>query len=117
MSWYILIDRELCALYIDAVHFLQILLFCLFSAYYYIMSLNDFRPIFLNEFKLNQSAAEIARKFNQAFGNEHTFAHEHTVRRWFTKIRSGHFSLEDESRNGGPTYSKPRRGFEDPGGD
>ena len=44
--------------------------FCLFSAYYYVMSLSDFRPIFLYEFKLNQSAVEIVRKINQAFGND-----------------------------------------------
>ena len=34
------------------------------------MLLSDFRPIFLYEFKLNQSAAETARKINQAFGND-----------------------------------------------
>ena len=34
------------------------------------MSLSDFRSIFLYEFKLNQSAAETARKINQAFGND-----------------------------------------------
>ena len=30
-----MIDREFSALYIDAVHFVQILIFCPFSAYYY----------------------------------------------------------------------------------
>ena len=64
------------------------------------MSLSDFRPIFLYEFKLNQSAAEIARKINQAFGNDSV--NEHTVRRWFAKFRSGDFSLEDEPRSGRP---------------
>ena len=54
----------------DAVHFLQILIFCLVSAYYYMMSLSDFRPIFLYEFKLNQRTADTARKINQAFGND-----------------------------------------------
>ena len=49
--------------------FFQILINCLFSAYYY-MSLNDFRSIFLYEFKLIQSAAETARKINQTFGND-----------------------------------------------
>ena len=34
------------------------------------MSLSDLRPIFLYEFKVNQSAAETARKFNRAFGND-----------------------------------------------
>ena len=34
------------------------------------MSLSDFRPIFLYEFILNQSAAETARKINLAFGND-----------------------------------------------
>lgn len=80
--------------------FFQILIFCLFSAYYYMMSLSDFRPIFLYEFKLNQSAAETARKINQAFGNDSV--NERTVRRWFAKFRSGDFSLEDEPRSGRP---------------
>ena len=35
--------------------FFQILIFWLFSAYYYMMSLSDFRPIFLYEFKLSQA--------------------------------------------------------------
>ena len=34
------------------------------------MWLSDFRPIFLYKIKLNQSAAETARKINQAFGND-----------------------------------------------
>ena len=34
------------------------------------MPLSDFWPIFLYEFKLNQGAIEIARKINQAFGND-----------------------------------------------
>ena len=34
------------------------------------MMLSDFWTIFLFEFKLNQSAAETARKMNQAFGND-----------------------------------------------
>ena len=34
------------------------------------MSSSDFRPIILYEFKLNESAVEIARKINQALGNE-----------------------------------------------
>ena len=50
------------------------------------MSLSDFRPIVLYEFKLNQSAAETARKINQAFGN--ASVNEHTVRRWFEKFSS-----------------------------
>ena len=56
-------------LWIDAAHFLQILISCLFSAYYCMM-LSDFRPNFFYEFKLKQSAAETARKINQAFGND-----------------------------------------------
>ena len=60
------------------------------------MLLSDFRPIFLYELKLNQSAAETARKINQAFGYR-------TVRCWFAKFRSGDFSLEDEFGNGWPT--------------
>ena len=58
------------------------------------MLLSDFRPIFLYEFKLNQSAAETARKINQPFGNNRV--NERTVRRWFAKFHSGDFSLEDE---------------------
>ena len=54
------------------------------------VSLSDFRPIFLYEFKLNQNAAETARKIDQAFGNDNVS--EHTVRRWFMKFRSGDFS-------------------------
>ena len=77
------------------------------------MSLSDFRPIFLYEFKLNRSAAETARKINQAFGNDS--ANERTVRRWFAKFRSGDFNLEDEPQV--VQYSNPGRGFEDPGRD
>ena len=75
MSWYILINREFCTLYSDAVHFFQILIFCLFS---FMMSLSDFRPIFLYEFNLNRSDAEIARKINQTFINDSV--NERTVR-------------------------------------
>ena len=78
MSWYILIDREFCTLYIDAIHFFQNSIVCLFSIYYYVVWLRDFRPIFVYEFKLDQSAAETARKINQAFGND--CFHERTVR-------------------------------------
>ena len=60
------------------------------------MSLSDFRPIFLYEFKLNQNAAKTPRKINHAFGNGN-------VRRWFAKFLSGDFSLEDEPRSGRPT--------------
>ena len=51
------------------------------------MSLRNFRPIFLYEFKLNQNAAETARKINQAFDNDNV--NECTVRCWFAKFRSG----------------------------
>ena len=51
------------------------------------MSLSDFWPIFLYEFKMAESAAEIARNINQAFGNDSV--NERTVRRWFAKFRSG----------------------------
>ena len=68
------------------------------------MSLSDFQPIFLYEFKLNQSAVETARKINQAFGNDSVNSTVFgTVRRWFAKYRSGDFSLEDELRSGRPT--------------
>ena len=56
-----LIDREICTLYIDAVHFFQILIFSLFSVYYYMMSLSDFRPIFLYAFKLPKQAEKLTR--------------------------------------------------------
>ena len=62
------------------------------------MSLSDFRLIFLYESKLNQRAAETARKINQAFGDDSV--NERTVRRWFTKYRSGDISLEDEPQSG-----------------
>ena len=56
------------------------------------MSLSDFRSIFLYEFKLNLSVAETARKIKEAFGNDSV--NERTVRRWFAKFRSGDFSLK-----------------------
>ena len=65
------------------------------------ISLRDFRPILLYEFKLNQSAAEIDRKINQEFGNDSV--NECTVRRRFAKFRFGDFSLEDEPRSDRPT--------------
>ena len=65
------------------------------------MWLSDFRPIFFNKFKLKQSAAETARKINQAFSND--IFNERTVWRWFAKFHSGDFSLEDELRSGRPT--------------
>ena len=43
------------------------------------MSLSDFRPIFLYEFKLDQNSVETAQKINQAFGND--IVNERTVRR------------------------------------
>ena len=58
------------------------------------MSLSDFRSIFLYELKLKQSAAETARKINQAFGNDSV--NERTVRRWFAKFRFGDVSLKNE---------------------
>ena len=61
-----------------------------------LLPLSDFRPICLYEFKLNQSAAETTRQLNQVFGND-------IVRRWFAKLRSGDFSLQDEPRSGRPT--------------
>ena len=65
------------------------------------MSLSDFRPIFLYEFKLIQSAAEIARKINQAFDDDSV--NERTFRRWFAKFHSGDFSREDKPRSGRST--------------
>ena len=49
------------------------------------MMLSDFQPIFLYEFKLNESSAETARRINQEFGNDS--ANERTIRRWFAKFR------------------------------
>ncbi|CAH2085375.1 unnamed protein product [Euphydryas editha] len=62
------------------------------------MLLSDFRPIFLYEFKLNQSGAETAQKINQTFGNDSV--NERTIRRWFAKFRSGHFSLNSPGHGG-----------------
>ena len=70
MSLCIPIDTEFWTLYIDADRFFQIFDFCLFSAYYYMMSLSGFWAIFLYEFKLNRSVAKTTRKINQAFGND-----------------------------------------------
>ena len=64
------------------------------------MSLGDFRPIFLYEFKLNQTAAETALKINQAVDDS---VNVRIVQRCFAKFRSGDFSLEDEPRSGRPT--------------
>ena len=80
---------------------MQLLIFCPFSAYYYVMSLSDFGQFFFYEVKLNQIAAETDRNINQAFGNDSL--NERTDRRWFAKFRSGDFSLEDEPRSGRPT--------------
>ena len=68
------------------------------------MSLSDFRLIFLYEFKLNQGAVETARTINQVFGNNSVT--EHTVRRWFAKFRSWDFNLEYEPRIGRPTVNQ-----------
>ena len=65
------------------------------------MLLSDFGGILLYDFKLNQSAAETARKIIRAFGNDNV--NESTVRRWIAKFRCGDFSLEDELRSGRPT--------------
>ena len=65
------------------------------------ISLSDFGPIFLYDFKLNLSAAETARQINQAFVNDSV--NEHTFRHWFAKFRSGDFSFEGEPRSGRPT--------------
>ena len=65
------------------------------------ITLSDFRQIFLCEFKFNQSAAKRAQTFNQVFGNDSI--NERTVRRWFAKFRSGDFSFEDEPQSGRST--------------
>ena len=59
------------------------------------------RPIFSLRIQIEQSAAETARKINQAFGNN--IVNERNVRRWFAKFRSEDFCLEDEPRSGRPT--------------
>ena len=48
------------------------------------MMLRDFRSIFLYDFKLNQSAADTARKINQEFANDSV--NERAIRRWFAKF-------------------------------
>ena len=46
VPWYILFNREFCNLYIDTVNFFQNWIFCLFSAYYHMISLSNFQSIF-----------------------------------------------------------------------
>ena len=69
------------------------------------MSLSDFRPIFLYGFKLNQSAAEIARKIRQAFENDSV-----GLRNIVPEILASKMSPEVVD------LSNPGRGFEDPVG-
>ena len=68
------------------------------------MSLSDFRPIFLYEFKLSQRGVETVRKIKQLFGNDSI--NERTVQRWFAIFGSGNFNLEDEPRSGRYTVIK-----------
>ena len=77
MSWYTLIDSEFCTLYIDAVFFKFYFLVPFQLLLYDVVT--RFLADFLYEFKLNQSAAETARKINQAFGDDSV--NERTVRR------------------------------------
>ena len=65
MLWYILIDREFCTLYNDAVHFFQIFIFCFFSVYYYKMSLREFWPNFLYEHKLTKALLKQPEKLTR----------------------------------------------------
>ena len=59
------------------------------------MSLSYFRPIFLYEFKLNQSAAETARKINQAFANDSVNElFDVGLRNFVPKILASKMSLE-----------------------
>ena len=64
------------------------------------MSLSDFWPIFLYEFKLNQSSAETAQKINQVFGND--IIYQRNVRRWLAKLCFGNFNHKDQPRYGRP---------------
>jgi histone-lysine N-methyltransferase SETMAR len=60
------------------------------------LSMQDFRVLYLYEFKLGHNAAEAARNINSAFGvKERT---KRTVRVWFKKFSSGDFSLQNEER-------------------
>ncbi|KAJ1355948.1 hypothetical protein KIN20_038403 [Parelaphostrongylus tenuis] len=56
------------------------------------------RAICLHEFKMGRTAAETARKINDAFGPG--IAGERTVQYWFQKFRQGDESLADEDRRG-----------------
>ena len=58
------------------------------------MSLSDFRPIFLYEFKLNQSAAETARKINQAFDNDSVNECDVCLRNFVPQILASKMSPE-----------------------
>ena len=59
-----------------------------------------FRHSLFYEFQLGHSAAEAYKNLCVVFGTNS--ASQHTCERWFTKFRSGDFSLEDEDRAGRP---------------
>ena len=54
----------------------------------------------LYEFKIGNSATVAARNIRSVYGKE--CVNERTCERWFTKFRSGDFTLEDENRTARP---------------
>ena len=100
MSWYILIDRELFTLYMDAVHIFQFLIFLpLFSLWCCLAIFDQFFSMNSNWIKVLPKQSEILTRHLAIV----VFVNKRTVRRWFVKCRSGDLSLEDVSRNGRPT--------------
>lgn len=55
-----------------------------------------YRYIYEYEFHLGTSAAETARRINNAYGE--ATAKENTVRYWFQRFRSGNFDLQNKPR-------------------
>ncbi|XP_029638061.1 histone-lysine N-methyltransferase SETMAR-like [Octopus sinensis] len=77
-----------------------------FSQYYYtkllptalmtMLTTDQYRVIFLYEYKLGHSATKALRNIKRAFGNDSVDIR--TVQRWFQRFRSGNESLKSESR-------------------
>ena len=58
------------------------------------------RGIFVHYFNMKKTAAESHRILVEVYG-EHALA-ERTCQKWFTRLKSGDFGLEDEERPGQP---------------